>query len=151
VIPSSGSEHAGSREGRPIEDEVMTPANLRTEIEEADRAFESNFDRHDADGMGDLYTEDGQLLPPGSGVVSGRDDIAAFWQGVFDTGVASARLETVEVEDHGDTAVETGRFTLSDADERTVDHGTFLVVWKNDGEEWKLHRDIWNSNTPEEG
>ena len=101
--------------------------------------------------MGSLYTEDGRLLPPGSDVVSGRDDIAAFWQGVFDTGVANARLETVEVEDHGDTAIETGRFAPSDVDGETVDQGTFLVVWKNDDGAWRLHRDIWNSNTPAEG
>lgn len=126
----------------------MESSDLRQRIEDRDRAFETNFDRHDADGMARLYTQDGQLLPPGSDVVAGRDGIAAFWQGVFDTGIASARLETVEVEDHGETAIEVGRFTLSDADERTVDQGTFLVVWKNQGGEWKLHRDIWNSNDP---
>jgi uncharacterized protein (TIGR02246 family) len=128
----------------------MSASELRREIEDVDGAFESNFDRQDADGMGTLYTEDGQLLPPGADIVSGRDDIAVFWQGVFDMGVANARLETVEVEDHDDTAIEVGRFTLSDANEQTVDHGAFLVVWKHDDGAWKLHRDIWNSNAPDE-
>lgn len=128
----------------------MNSSDLQREIQDADRAFEANFDRHDADGMAGLYTAEGQLLPPGSDAVSGRNDIAAFWQGVFDMGVASARLETVEVEDHDDTAIEVGRFTLSDADGGTVDHGSFLVVWKRDDGEWKLHRDIWNSNVPGE-
>jgi uncharacterized protein (TIGR02246 family) len=129
----------------------MSSSELRREIEDAGRAFESNFDRQDADGMGTLYTEDGQLLPPDADVVSGRDDTAAFWQGGFDVGVANARLETVEVEDHDDTAIEVGRFTLSDADDETVDHGTFLVIWKHDDGEWKLHRDIWNANVSDEG
>jgi uncharacterized protein (TIGR02246 family) len=128
----------------------MSASELRREIEDVDGAFESNFDRQDADGMGTLHTEDGQLLPPGADIVSGRDDIAVFWQGVFDMGVANARLETVEVEDHDDTAIEVGRFTLSDANEQTVDHGAFLVVWKHDDGAWKLHRDIWNSNVPDE-
>lgn len=121
------------------------------EIETADRAFETNFESHDAEGMAELYTEDGQLLPPGSDVVSGRDDIAAFWQGLFDMGVATAQLETVELEVHGETAVEVGRFTLGDADGGTVDHGTFVVVWKREDGAWKLHRDVWNSNVPAEG
>lgn len=115
-------------------------------IETTDRAFESNFNQHNAEGMARLYTEDGQLLPPGSDVVSGRDDIAAFWQQIFEMGVANAQLDTVEVEDHGETAIEVGQFTLSAADDQTIDHGTFVVIWKNVDGEWKLHRDIWNSN-----
>jgi hypothetical protein len=23
-----------------------------------------------------------------------------------------------------------------------------LVIWKRDGDDWKLHRDIWNSSVP---
>lgn len=141
-------EHDNHRKNLETENETMTSSDLRREIEDGDRAFEANFDRQDADGMARLYTQDGQLLPPGSDVVTGRDGIAAFWQGIFDMGVASAQLETVEVEDHGETAIEVGRFTLGDADEQTVDHGTFLVVWKRDDGGWKLHRDIWNSNNP---
>jgi ketosteroid isomerase-like protein len=127
----------------------MSSSELRREIEDADRAFESNSDRWDADGMGPLYTEDGQLLPPGADVVSGRDDIAAFWQGVLDMGVPNARLEPVKVEDDDDTATEIGRFTVSDDDE-TVYHGTFLVIWKHDDGGWKRYRDIWNSNVSDE-
>jgi uncharacterized protein (TIGR02246 family) len=123
----------------------MSSSELRREIEDADRAFESNSDRQDADGMGTLYTEDGQLLPPGTDVVSGRNDITAFWQEVFDVGIANARIKIV-VGEHDHIAIEIGRFTLSDTDNETVDHGTFLVIWKHDDGEWKLHRDIWNSN-----
>jgi uncharacterized protein (TIGR02246 family) len=127
----------------------MDSSDLYQEIEDADRAFEANFNRQDADGMARLYTQNGQLLPPGSDVVTGRDEIAGFWQESFDMGIVSAQLETVEVESHGKTAIEIGRFTLSDADEQAVDHGTFLVVWKYDDGGWKLHRDIWNSNNPD--
>lgn len=129
----------------------MEKTTTRREIEDADRAFESNFNDHDADGMASLYTQDGQLLPPGSDVVAGRDDIAAFWQEVWDVGVETAELETMEVEDHGETAIETGRFRLGDAGGDAVDRGTFLVVWKREGDEWRLHRDVWNSNGPDEG
>lgn len=26
--------------------------------------------------------------------------------------------------------------------------GKYIVVWKDDGGTWKLHLDIWNTNTP---
>lgn len=128
----------------------MGTSGLQHEIEAVDRAFETYFRQHDAEGVADLYTQDGQLLPPGSEVVSGHADIAAFWQGAFDMGLVNVELDAVEVEDHGDTTIEVGRFTLGDADGQTVDHGTFIVVWKKVDGEWKLHRDIWNSNISHE-
>ena len=37
---------------------------------------------------------------------------------------------------------------LGDAEGNVADHGKFMVVWKRVGDEWKLHRDIWNTSTP---
>ena len=45
-------------------------------------------------------------------------------------------------------AVEIGQYTLGGADGTTIDQGKYLVVWKNDGGNWKLHRDIWNTSRP---
>lgn len=64
----------------------MGASSLQQEIKDADRTFERTFGQHDADGMAALYTQDGQLLPPGTEVVSGHEDIAAFWQRIFDGG-----------------------------------------------------------------
>lgn len=129
----------------------MSTTGTHQAIQAADGAFETNFDRQDAEGLAGLYTEDGQLLPPGSDVVAGHDDIAAFWQGVFDAGGSTVRLETVEVDDLGDTAIEVGRFTLGDGDGNTVDEGSFVVVWRDEDGEWRLHRDVWNSSGTDGG
>jgi uncharacterized protein (TIGR02246 family) len=122
----------------------MAVANtaLQERIDEAG----TTLDRGDADGMAALYTEDGQLLPPGSDVVTGRDSISAFWRGVFESGVESVELSPVEIEDHGSTAIEVGRFRLGDATGQLIDEGKYVVVWKQEDGEWRLHRDIWNSN-----
>lgn len=130
---------------------TMSTTGTHQVIQEADRSFETNFDRQDAEGTAALYTEDGELLPPGSDAVTGRDDSATSWQGVFDAGVATARLETVEVDGLGNTAIEFGRLTLGDGDGNTVDEGSFVVVWKDDDGEGRLHRDIWNSSVRGEG
>jgi ketosteroid isomerase-like protein len=29
-----------------------------------------------------------------------------------------------------------------------VDQGKYIVIWKQDGGQWKLHRDIFNSSLP---
>lgn len=127
-------------------DEAMQAAALRQEIESANRAFEATFARGDAEGMASLYTRNGQLLPTGSRIVSGREAVAGFWQGAFDMGLTRAELETVEVEGRGDTAVEVGRYTLSGAGGQVMDRGKYIVVWKQEDGQWKLHRDIWNTS-----
>jgi uncharacterized protein (TIGR02246 family) len=121
-----------------------TPAAIAAVNEQ----FQNAFNTKDASGMGQHYTEDGQVLPPNGPTITGPGAIADFWAAVMGMGIDNVRLETVEFEDHGSTAIEIGNFFLSRADGQPIDNGTYLVVWKNDGGTWKLHRDIWNSDTP---
>lgn len=101
----------------------------------------------DTDRIANLYTQDGQVMPPGSDVVTGQEAVAEFWQAIGrDLGVETVDIEPVEVEDYGSTAMRVGRATLSDADGETLDQVKFIEIWKEDNGEWKIHRDIWNSN-----
>ncbi len=87
----------------------MAPtAPIRDAITAANERFMSAFRRGDAAGLADLYTEHGQLLPTHSEVIEGKHAIQFFWQGVIDMGIKAAKLETMEAEDHGDTAHECG-------------------------------------------
>ena len=120
--------------------------NIHEEIRTADDSFESIFGRGDAAGMADLYTDNGMLLPTGSDFVKGKQAIQAFWQGAMDMGIKNAKLDIVEGEQHGDTAIEMGQYTLSSADDQVMDAGKYVVIWKHEDDTWKLHRDIWNSS-----
>jgi hypothetical protein len=44
--------------------------------------------------------------------------------------------------------VEVGKYTLSVAGGQVVDRGKYVVIWKQEGDEWQWHRDIWNSSLP---
>jgi uncharacterized protein (TIGR02246 family) len=121
-------------------------SDTEVSIAAADDAFMDAFAQGDAAGIADLYTDDGQLFPTHSDVISGRAAIEGFWKGAMDMGIASAILEMAELDDLGDTAIETGQYTLVAGDGQTLDRGKYLVVWKNEGGAWKLHRDIWNSS-----
>jgi uncharacterized protein (TIGR02246 family) len=106
------------------------------------------FERGDAAGMATLYTENGQLLPPNTDIVSGRQGIQAFWQGAIDMGIKAMKLETTELEEHGDTAIAVGKYTLSGEGDQVIDSGKYVVILKQEGGQWRLHRDIWNSSMP---
>ena len=130
----------------------MTIQGASTEVRDAIAAatedFMATFKRGDAAGMAALYTVTGQVLPPNGDFVTGREAVQAFWQAIMDMGIKEAKIEIIEVEDHGDTAIEVSRFTLHGDEGQVLDSGKYIVIWKQEDGEWKLHRDIFNSSMP---
>jgi len=121
---------------------------VRTAIDAANQDFMTKFGQQDAAGLADFVRVGGYVMPPNSDIVSGADNIQALWQGVFDLGLKELVLETIDLDDHGGTAIETGRYTFKADGGAVADVGKFIVVWKNDGGTWKVHRDIFNTNQP---
>src|SRR5262249_26166920 len=113
-------------------------------IEENGRKFGAMLTRKDYAGLASLYTEDGEVLPPDSPVVSGRKGIEEFWTSAAAAlKLQSATLHTRDVQAFGDVACETGEADLElEASEVRL---KYLVVWHRGGDGvWRLHRDIWN-------
>lgn len=125
---------------------MSATSDIRAHIESANTDFVAAFKRGDAAAMAALYTAQGQLLPANSDVVRGTAAIRQFWQGIIDMGLQDAVLETLELEAHGDTAIEVGRYKLLAAAGVLADSGKYLVVWKNQDGAWRLHRDIWTTS-----
>ena len=123
-------------------------SDTRAAIDAGNQNFMANFGRQDAAGMAGLYTARGCVMPANSEILSGTANVQAFWQGAFDMGLKEAVLETTDLEEHGDTAIETGQYTLKADGGAVADHGKYVVIWKNEGGTWKLHRDIWNTSQP---
>ena len=121
---------------------------VREEIVKANTKFMALFRDGNTSGLADCYTADAKVLPPNTDEVSGRSAIAQFWQAVMDSGVKEAKLETGEVDANSETAVEVSKFSLHGANGDTLDSGKYIVVWKKDNGNWKLHRDIFNSSVP---
>jgi uncharacterized protein (TIGR02246 family) len=132
----------------------MTPSTaseVREDIATAVGSFMAAVKRGDAAGLAALYTESGQVLPPNADFVKGKGAIQVFWQAVMDMGIKEAKIEIVEVEGHGDTAIEVSTFTLHGEGGQVLDRGKYIVIWKREGGQWKLHRDIFNSSMPAPG
>jgi uncharacterized protein (TIGR02246 family) len=124
---------------------VAARAQDKSEIEKLNARFAEHFNKGDAAGVAAMYTEDAVVLPPGAGIISGRNDIQAFWQKAAET-LGDVKLTTVDVKPLGERAArETGYFSLrtkaSPSQEMT---GKYVVVWEKVGAEWKLSADIWN-------
>jgi len=120
----------------------------RDGILETNQRFIASFAAQNAADLVALYTDDAQLFPPNSDVIEGADNITAFWQGAFDSGLAGASLDTIEVDNEEDTAIESGRYRMTTPDGQVADQGKYLVVWKRLDDHWYIHRDIWNTSKP---
>ena len=125
---------------------TQTASDVLEEIRSANQNFEKNFASGDAQGIASLYTSDGIVLPPGAETQKGIDAIQNFWQVVMDMGIKGAHLETLEVDQEGETAIEMGQYELSDAEGQRMDQGKYIVIWKRQEGQWKLHKDIWNTS-----
>ncbi len=84
-------------------------------------------------------------------MISGRKEIRKFWSDLISSvNAKSAVLESVDVIQTGDDAVEIGRATLGIAPEGqspTQMEVKYVVHWKQEGGQWKWNVDIWNTNS----
>lgn len=123
-------------------------AEARAAIEAANAKFSEVFARGDAAALAALYTADATLLPPGETMLEGSAAIGEYWKKSHDSGVASAKLTTEQVERDGDVAIETGKVELvvrAPGKPEAKAYAKYLVVWKLQADgTWKMHRDIWN-------
>ena len=108
--------------------------------------FESTFSIGDLSKIAEFYTENGLLLPAGFDFVKGRQDIKEFWKSAIDMGIKYIKIDIIEVERHDHTAIEMSNYILSGSDKEVIDAGKGIVIWKNTGNAWKMHRDIWTSS-----
>ncbi len=127
---------------------TKTASQIHAQISAANETFMAHFNNKDAKALAQLYTEQAKLLPPNSDIIVGKEAIRNFWAALFEMGVSKANLEIVEVEQCGETAVEVSEFVMYGPGNQILDKGKYIVIWKNDEGNWRLHRDIFNSSMP---
>jgi len=124
-----------------------SPVDVTTEIEEANKAFMDIRKSGDAEAMSMLYTLDAKLLPANGASIEGQEAIKAYWTEGMAQASSELILETVSAEGYGELAIEEGRYKVK-VGSQVVDKGKYIVTWKKEGGQWKLHQDIWNSDLP---
>lgn len=124
-------------------------SDIKEEILAANEKFAATFRSGDFVKLASYYTEDAKLLPPGSDMLIGKESIQNFWKAASEMGIKAVKLETLDIIPSDAIAVENGRYTLTiqpDENTNVEEVGKYVVVWKSaDG--WKLHVDIWNSDS----
>ena len=120
---------------------------LSADIDAANAKFTQFFSQGDG-SVATLYAPGATICPPNSDFITGMNAIRDFWKGAYEAGIKTVKLETINVQAAGPIAQETGKYTLYSADNKLIDTGKYLVVWKKQKGGWMLYRDIWNTSAP---
>lgn len=120
--------------------------DYKSMVNETNKIFAEGAIKGDSAAVAGVYHPDAEILPPNMATMH-RDAMASAMSGFGKAGITSFTLDTKEIFPGDETFTEVGTFQMGDG-KKTVDKGKYIVVWKKDGDKWKLYRDIWNSDNP---
>ncbi|HEX9651238.1 MAG TPA: DUF4440 domain-containing protein [Cyclobacteriaceae bacterium] len=118
---------------------------VKAMIGEANQKFMEAVDNGDSAAAATLYHSNAIIMPDNAEPVSGSDAILAFLGMIDNIGL---KLESTSVWGNEDVLVGEGVYEVTDTSGNSLDHGKYIVLWKEEDGQWKKYRDIWCSNVP---
>ena len=111
-------------------------------------AMAAAYERGDADSIAEMYTDDAEVFVPGLPVIVGKTAIRETWQRIVGAGGTRVAIDVREVQESGDLAYDTGRFTATAQDGSVLNAGKWIVIWKRTSTgAWKVYRDLMHWDT----
>ncbi len=117
----------------------------RSAIDAENAKFMDAFKKGDSVGAASNYSDDAVMLPPNSEPVS-KTGIASLWGSFMGMGVKDVKLVSDDIAGNAEIISETGHYEIYAAENKMIDKGKYVVVWKPVNGVWKMYRDIWNTS-----
>ena len=122
--------------------------SVRTAIAATNKVYGECFATGDSVKFLNCYTTDACINPPNMPRMCGSKEISAFFNGGYKMGIRNIKITTEELIGSADGVAEIGKYEVLGDKDASFDKGKFILVWKMDNGKWKMHRDVWNSDTP---
>jgi ketosteroid isomerase-like protein len=126
---------------------VFSLSQVRSEIDTLNRNFMDAIKKGDSAALATVYSDDAVLMPPNSEAVK-SNGIAATWGSFLRMGVKEIKLTTDDLTGNKDLLAETGKYEIYADGQKMIDKGKYVVVWKPSNGNWKMFRDIFNTDMP---
>lgn len=110
--------------------------------------FNNAIAKNDSTAFVNCYTDNLCFYPPNATEICNKDGVGKFFSGIQKMGVKGLLATTKDVFVSKDIITETGTYDLQIANNQSVDKGKYMVIWKQENGNWKMHRDIFNSDMP---
>ena len=122
-------------------------ATAKSSVERENSKFIEAFKKGDSAGVASNYGQDAWVLPPNGDIVKGNE-IVSLWGSFIRSGVKDLKLSTDDISGNAEQLAETGNYEIYGDQNKLLDKGKYVVVWKSQNGNWKMYRDIWNTNMP---
>jgi ketosteroid isomerase-like protein len=94
------------------------------------------IEARDLPGVVRHFADDAFFLMPGTGPLRGSENIQEWWKGFIGVGVTRAQMQTLDVEERGDLAIEIGTFEMeiepAGVSDPITEVGKYVVVHRRD-------------------
>ena len=134
--------------GATAADDGFSLDSVKLAIAESNKKFGETFANGDSTGFVNLYTSDACISPSSMPKMCGQQALSGFFNAGYKMGIRQINLSTEEVSGGKDVIAEVGSFEILGGKNISMDRGKYIVIWKQEGGKWKMHRDIWNSDLP---
>lgn len=111
------------------------------------KTFSVAYMAGDYDAMVAIYTTDGKIMPNGTPIIEGHENIRARWVLPEGDQVAQHKSTPVEIRITGNTAYDFGYYegeTVKSSGERQTWKGKYVIIWRKENNTWRMYVDIWN-------
>lgn len=111
-------------------------------------AFSKAYMDGDIDGLVNMYTEDGKILPNNRKIMSGKTDLKSYWTIPEGVKIVLHKATPSEIRIENDIAYDYGYYegkTLTKDLKEVPWKGKYVIIWKKIDGDWKIYLDIWNS------
>jgi ketosteroid isomerase-like protein len=117
-------------------------------IHDLGRQFSAAYVRGDADAMTRLYTSDAVIFPERSAAIIGTPAIRRYWTQEPGRRITRHVITPTHITVDGRHAYDHGTFEIAgvrDGKPWGPSRGKYVVVWRREGDSWRIHLDMWNS------
>lgn len=132
--------------------QAVTEENIEQIIQNTNDKLERWYKEGKIDSAATVFSEDVVQMPPNSPALRGIENFNKEWEGLVQEGTWVFDLDTQEVKQSGELAVELGKYTLdfNPNEDSNIpgfsDKGNYVVLWEKRNGEWKI---VWDAPVSE--
>ena len=110
-------------------------------------AFSKAYVSADYDKLTTFYSTDGKIFPSGADIIVGHKAIKKRWILPKGSKILYHKITPEEIKIIDDYAYDYGYYKGVSTSKKGVTNtfkGKYVIIWRKDGNDWKIYLDIWN-------
>ena len=124
--------------------------SVKAHIIKMNESYSQRFMTNDTAYYISRYCRDAQVYSPGVPAVVGRDSIINFFYQNGTNKEAKIELPAGNIYGNEELVVEEVTYNFPDGKGGSFDKGKFIALWKQEDGQWKLYREIWNTDNAQQ-